>query len=96
MADKRTFKELRKKILKDLAIGQKTVNQISSETSINWKTVDNHLIHLVGRGFAREVFVSRYVKIYEITERGKAELVQQTFAKSKGKETLREKEVKRL
>ena len=82
MTDKRTFKELRAKILKDLAIGQKTVNQISSETGINWKTVDNHLVYLVGRGFAQEVFVSRYVKIFQITERGK--------------EFLRGKEVKRL
>lgn len=82
MTDKRTFKELRAKILKDLAIGQKTVNKISSETGINWKTVDNHLVYLVGRGFAQEVFVSRYVKIFQITERGK--------------ELLRGKEVKRL
>jgi predicted transcriptional regulator len=65
---------LRACILTNLKTGQKTVNQISTETGINWKTVDNHLIYLIGKGFVREVFSSPYVKIYEITERGKQQL----------------------
>lgn len=68
---KRTFVELRERILTNLLSGQKTVNQISSETEINWKTVDNHLTYLMGKGMVRSVFSSRYVKIFELTEQGK-------------------------
>ncbi|MBN2111883.1 ArsR family transcriptional regulator [Candidatus Woesearchaeota archaeon] len=71
MATKRRFSDLRGIILKNLNNGKKTVNQISSETGINWKTVDNHLIYLVGTGMAQVVFSSPYVKIFEITEHGK-------------------------
>jgi DNA-binding transcriptional ArsR family regulator len=71
MATKRKFSDLRKIILKDLYDGKKTVNQISSETKINWKTVDNHLIYLVGTGMVQVVFSSPYVKIFELTEQGK-------------------------
>lgn len=74
---KRTFNEIRKKILKDLKKGQKTVNQISSETGINWKTVDNHITYLIGKGFAEVVFESRYVRIYQISDKGK-EVVKQS------------------
>ncbi|MBU0536003.1 MAG: hypothetical protein KKE20_03495, partial [Nanoarchaeota archaeon] len=45
---------------------------LSSETGINWKTVDNHLTYLVGKGLAREVFSSRFVRIFEITDKGLA------------------------
>ncbi len=68
---KRTFRELRNEILADLLNGRKTVNQLSKDTGINWKTVDNHLIWLKGRGFVREVFASSYVKIYELSEEGR-------------------------
>jgi len=71
---KRSFKEIRLNILQVLSTGRKTVNQLSQEAGVNWKTVDNHLIYLVGRGFATEVFSSPYVKIYEISERGKKHL----------------------
>ncbi len=75
IAEKRTpkkkFAEIRKLILDNLKSGQKTVNKISSETRINWKTVDNHIIYLIGRGYVKEVFVSPYVKIFELAERGK-------------------------
>lgn len=71
MAIKRKFSNLRDLILKNLHSGKKTVNQISSETGINWKTVDNHLIYLVGKGMAQVVFSSPYVKIFELTEIGK-------------------------
>lgn len=71
---KKTFVEIRLSILNNLAKGQKTVNRLSYETGINWRTVDNHLIYLIGRGFVKEVFKSPYVKIYEISEQGKAYL----------------------
>ena len=70
-AIKRTFIEIRNSILLCLAEGQKTVNQISIETQINWKTVDRHLIYLIGKGWAREVFSSSYVRILELTAFGK-------------------------
>ena len=74
MATKRTFSDLRKIILESLIHGKKTVNQISSDSGINWKTVDNHLIWLTGKGYVQIVFSSPYVKIFEITEKGKEEL----------------------
>ncbi len=74
MATKRTFSDLRQIILEDLMHGKKTVNQISADTNINWKTVDNHLIWLTGKGFVHIVFASPYVKIFDITEKGKEEL----------------------
>ena len=69
---KRSYGQLRPLILKALSKGQKTVNQVSTETGINWKTVDNHLVYLTGRGFLQAIFISDYVKIYAITEKGTA------------------------
>ena len=54
-----------------LASGQKTINQISGETEINWKTVENHLVYLVGKSLVREAFTSAYVRIFELTAFGK-------------------------
>ena len=71
MATKRRFSDIRDLILKTIGEGKKTVNQISTESGINWRTVDNHLIYLVGKGLVRTVFSSPYVKIYELTEDGK-------------------------
>ncbi|HLG23304.1 MAG TPA: ArsR family transcriptional regulator [Candidatus Nanoarchaeia archaeon] len=71
---KRTFTELREIILLSLSKGQKTINQISSETGINWKTVENHLVHLVGKGLTREVVSSPYVRIFELSAFGKDHL----------------------
>lgn len=71
MATKRTFSDIRDLILVSLYDGKKTVNYLSAETNINWKTVDNHLIYLVGKGMAQVVFSSPYVKIFELTETGK-------------------------
>ncbi|MBI2653054.1 ArsR family transcriptional regulator [Candidatus Woesearchaeota archaeon] len=68
---KRTFVEIRNSILLSLASGQKTINQISSETQINWKTVERHLIYLIGKGWVREAFSSAYVRIFELTAFGK-------------------------
>lgn len=71
MATKRTFSDLRDIILMTLSPGKKTVNQIANESGINWRTVDNHMVYLVGKGLAKTVFSSPYVKIFEITEEGK-------------------------
>ena len=76
MATKRRFGDLRLLILKALEPGQKTVNQLSKESGINWRTVDNHIVHLIGRGYVAPVFTSPYVKIYQITDAGRAALAQ--------------------
>ena len=70
-AIKRTFIEIRNSILLSLASGQKTINQISVETQINWRTVDRHLVYLIGKGWVKEVFRSSYVRILELTAFGK-------------------------
>jgi len=71
---KRTFVKIRNAILLSLASGQKTINQISNETNINWKTVERHLTHLIGKGWVREAFSSSYVRIFELTAFGKDHL----------------------
>ena len=67
---KRRFIDLRSSILLSLASGQKTINQMSVETQINWRTVERHLTYLIGKGWAREVFSSAYVRIFELTAFG--------------------------
>lgn len=67
---KRTFEDIRKSILINLSTGQKTVNEIAKQTKINWKTVDNHLVYLIGRKFVTEVFSSEFVRIVELSEKG--------------------------
>lgn len=67
-APKKTFQQIRKLILKDLQKGQRTVNQISESTGLTWRTVDGHLINLIGRGLVEPVFISEYVKIYRLKE----------------------------
>ena len=67
---KRAFPEIRKKLLLTLRSGELTVNNLSKLSGVNWKTADNHLIYLIGKGFVKEVFVSSYVKIYALTEKG--------------------------
>ena len=68
---KRKFTEIRHFILNYLKNKkQSTLNNIARSTKINWKTVDNHLTYLVGKGLVKEVFSSPYVRIYEITEKG--------------------------
>ena len=70
-SQKRTFIDLRNSILLCLASGQKTINQISGESKINWKTVERHLIYLIGKGWVHEVFSSAYLRIFELTAFGK-------------------------
>lgn len=65
---KRPFKEIREIILKDFNKGDRTVNQIADSTRLTWRTVDNHLIYLIGTGKIEPVFLSKYVKIYRLKE----------------------------
>jgi len=65
---KRSFKDIRELIRKDLEQGEKTVNQIASSTGLTWRTVDNHIIYLIGKGFVEPVYISKYVKIYKLRE----------------------------
>ena len=65
---KRRFAEIRKLILKDLQKGERTVNQIAASAGLTWRTVDNHLIYLIGKGLVEPVFVSSYVKIYRLKQ----------------------------
>jgi len=68
---KRKFVEIREIILKDFKKGERTVNQIADSTGLTWRTVDNHIIYLIGTGKIEPVFVSKYVKIYKIKEASK-------------------------
>lgn len=63
-ARKKTFREIREIILKDLSKGERTVNQIADSTGLTWRSVNNHLIYLCGLQKAEPVFISQYVKIY--------------------------------
>jgi predicted transcriptional regulator len=72
---KRRFQELRNSILNLLKNKKEfTLNQIARSAKINWKTVDNHITYLIGRGFVKEIFNSPYVRIVQITERGLKQL----------------------
>lgn len=69
---KRTFEEIRKLILLTLSKGKKTINQIANDSGINWRTVEKHLTYLIGKKFVDEIFSSEYVRIFELTNNGKA------------------------
>jgi len=62
---KRSFPEIRKEIMLSLSQGQKTVNKLANDSGINWKTVNNHLIYLMGSGLVNEVLSTPYVKIFK-------------------------------
>lgn len=68
---KRTFVEIRRNLLSSMKDGQKTINQLALVSQVNWKTTQRHLIFLIGKGFVHEVFSSPYVKIYDLTDKGK-------------------------
>ena len=68
---KRTYEDIRESIIKAINGKQKTINEISRISKVNWKTVQRHLTYLKGSGLIIEVFSSRYVRIFEITEKGK-------------------------
>jgi len=63
---KRKFKEIRQIILKNFQKGERTVNEIAQSTGLTWRTVDNHLVYLIGKGLVEPVFVSAYVRIYRL------------------------------
>ncbi|MBS3141950.1 PAS domain-containing protein [Candidatus Woesearchaeota archaeon] len=70
-AQKRTFTNIRTLLLADLAQGQRTINQIATNTGVNWKTVENHLIYLAGKKYIKEIFSSKFVRIFELTPEGR-------------------------
>lgn len=86
---KRTFIELRDLIFLTLQDGRKTINQISNDSDINWRTVEKHLTYLIGKRMVNEVFSSEYVRIFELTKVG-----QNYLNELKAKEL--QKHVKRL
>ncbi len=68
---KRTFAALRNLILLAMEGQKKTINQISNDSGVNWKTVEKHLTYLIGKRLVEEVFSSEYVRIFNLTEQGK-------------------------
>ena len=74
---KRTFVELRLRILLTLTEQSRTINDIAGKSGINWRTVELHLTHLLGKRMVEEGFSSQYVRIFAITLRGK-EFLEQT------------------
>ena len=71
---KRSFDEIRIKLLKTLAENKKqTMNELAVNSGLCWKTVKTHIIYLKGKGFAKEVLSTPYVRIFEVTEKGEEE-----------------------
>ena len=70
---KRTFGEIRRELIVALSSNSEcSINFLSRNCDINWRTVEKHLVYLVGRGYAEEIFSSEYVRILKATERGQA------------------------
>ncbi len=69
--ERRTFKEIRDKILLSLGISKKTINQIAEEIGVNWKSVDNHLTYLLGKGMVELVFESDYTRVFDLSDKGR-------------------------
>ena len=74
--EKRSFAYIRKVILNSLLSDNTTINSISKSSNINWKTCENHLTYLCGRGLVSEVFSSDYVRMFQLTKKGKFYLEQ--------------------
>ena len=74
--EKRSFAYIRKVILTSLLADNTTINSISKSSKINWKTCENHLVYLCGRGLVTEVFSSDYVRMFQLTNKGKLYLEQ--------------------
>jgi predicted transcriptional regulator len=68
---RKTFEQIRFLILSSLIEKRKTINNIANNININWKTVEAHLTYLIGKGYVKEVFSSEYVRIFEITDKGR-------------------------
>lgn len=65
---RKKYPQIRQLILNELLHGERTVNDISQKTGLTWRTVDLHLIYLIGKGLVEPVFISSYVKIYRKKE----------------------------
>lgn len=71
MISRRSFVEIRKILIRELARGNKNINELARATKLNWRTTENHLIYLIGRGYVNKVIDSPYVKIFSLTKKGK-------------------------
>ncbi len=69
---KRTFVEIREKVILTLSTGRMTINQLATNADINWRTVEKHLTFLIGKRCVAEIFSSEYVRIFELTQQGLA------------------------
>ena len=67
---KRTFEVIRDIILLTIGEDKKTINQVSTDSGINWRTVEKHLTYLIGKKLVSEIFSSEYVRIFELTKYG--------------------------
>ncbi|MBS3159408.1 hypothetical protein J4436_01335 [Candidatus Woesearchaeota archaeon] len=67
---KRTFNEIRERILISLYSKKKSINEISINTGVNWKSVEKHLTFLVGKGLVEEVCSTEYIRIFDLTKIG--------------------------
>ena len=65
---RKTYPKIRQLILNEFSKGERTVNEIAQNTGLTWRTVDGHIIWLIGKGIIEPVFVSSYVKIYRKRE----------------------------
>jgi predicted transcriptional regulator len=70
MIERRTFEQIRKTLIRELSKGERNLNQLARATKVNWRTAENHLIYLIGRGYAIKTVDSPYVKIFRITDKG--------------------------
>ncbi len=71
---KRSFDEIRMKLLKTLANNKKqTLNELAVNSGLCWRTAKTHIVYLKGKGFAKEVLSTPYVRIFEVTEKGEEE-----------------------
>ncbi len=71
MMKRRTFQQIRKSLVRELTSKDRNLNQLARAAGVSWKTAENHLIYLIGRGYVIKVVDSPYVKIFRITEKGK-------------------------
>ena len=68
---KRTFNVIRDIIVLTIGDEKKTINQISTDSGVNWRTVEKHLTFLIGKKLVSEIFSSEYVRIFELTNNGR-------------------------
>ncbi len=85
---KRTFYELRQLILRELSSGQQTINTLSKNTGINWRTAKEHLEFLAKNGDVNEVVSSEYVRIFRLTGQGEKNAKLASKAKSRSSKAI--------